>query len=143
MSVLRVEGSVFNKIHATADHIACGERGPVRLARSGWTKAVPIVAMVTVGVFVPTWQPVHVNAMGGQAYSHVTVPAFTNDLHLEVIEAAGCRYGMRCAHTCRILVGFPVTWGAKIFRKLLEIRRKLLRSSSGFDASLLVLFSFH
>lgn len=92
VAVLRVEGSVIDEIHTTADYIARGKRWPIRLPCSRRAKTVTVVAVVPVRVFVPAWQPVHVYTMGGQTDSHVTVSAFTDDLHLEVVEATGGWY---------------------------------------------------
>lgn len=56
-----------------------------------------------------TRQPVHVDAVRRQPDAHVPVAALGHDPHLEVVEPARRRDGVRGAHARRILVCFAVT----------------------------------
>lgn len=56
MSVLGVEACVVDQVHTAANHITRREGGPVRLTGPRGAKGVPIITMVTVGVFVPAWK---------------------------------------------------------------------------------------
>ena len=54
MSVLGVEAGSVDEVDAAADDVVCREGGPVRLPGPRAAEAVPVVAVVAVGVFVPT-----------------------------------------------------------------------------------------
>lgn len=54
VSVLRVEAGIVDEVDAAADHVARGKGGPVRLPRARRAERVPVVAVVTVRVLVPT-----------------------------------------------------------------------------------------
>lgn len=55
VSVLGVEAGVVDEVDATADDVARGEGGAVRLARARRAERVPVVSVVAVRVFVPAW----------------------------------------------------------------------------------------
>lgn len=54
VAILGVEAGAINEVDTTADHIPCGERGTIRLACPRGAEGMPIIAMVTIGMFVPT-----------------------------------------------------------------------------------------
>lgn len=110
MAILRVEGGVVNEIYAAADHVAGGEGGSVGLSSATWAETVAIVAVVTVRMLIPTGKSIYVDAWGWEADAHVTIAPLAHDLHLEVVQATGGRYRVRCANTGSVFVGFAVTW---------------------------------
>lgn len=110
MAILRVEGGVVNKIYAATDHVAGGEGRSIRLSSTTWAETVAVVAVVTVWMLIPTGKSIYVDAWGREADAHITVTSLAHDLHLEVVQAAGGRYRVRCANTGSVFVGFAVTW---------------------------------
>lgn len=54
MAILGVEAGAIDEVDTAADHIPCGECGTVGLTRSRGAEGMPIIAMVTIGMFVPT-----------------------------------------------------------------------------------------
>lgn len=54
VAILGVEAGAIDEVDTTADHITCGECGTIRLARPRGAEGMPIIAMVTIGMFVPT-----------------------------------------------------------------------------------------
>lgn len=54
VAILGVEAGTIDEVDTTADHIPCGECGTIRLACPGGAEGMPIIAMVTIGMFVPT-----------------------------------------------------------------------------------------
>ena len=54
MPVLGVEAGSVDEVDAAADDVVGREGGPVRLPGARAAEAVPVVAVVAVGVFVPT-----------------------------------------------------------------------------------------
>lgn len=110
MAILRVEGGVVNEIYAAADHVAGGESRSVGLPGATWAETVAVVAVVTVWMLIPTGKSIYVDAWGREADAHVTVSSLAHNLHLEVVQAAGSRYRVRCANTGSVFVGFAVTW---------------------------------
>lgn len=83
-----------------------------------------IITMVSIRMLVPTWQPVHIDAMRGQTDSHVTIASFANNFHLKIIQAASGRYRVRCANAGSVFVSFTVTWG-KNRERLARLRESL------------------
>lgn len=57
VSVLGVEAGIIDEVDAATDHVTRGKGGPVRLPRARRTERVPVVAVVTVRVLVPTCAP--------------------------------------------------------------------------------------
>lgn len=110
MAILRVEGGVVNEIYAATDHVAGGEGRSIRLSSTTWAETVAVVAVVTVWMLIPTGKSIYVDAWGREADAHITVTSLAHDLHLEVVQAAGGRYRVRCANTGSVFVGFAVTW---------------------------------
>ena len=55
--VLGVEAGAVDEVDPAADDVVGREGGTVRLTRPGAAEAVPVVAVVAVGVLVPTGQP--------------------------------------------------------------------------------------
>lgn len=68
-----------------------------------------VVSVVSVGVFVPAGQSVHVDALGREPDSHVSVPALGDDLYLEVVDSTGGRNRMCSTDGRGVLVGLAVT----------------------------------
>jgi len=56
-----------------------------------------IIAVVAVGMFVPSWKPIHVDALCAQTDTHVTVATFGDYLHLKVVDSTSYRYGVSCS----------------------------------------------
>lgn len=54
MAILGVEAGAIDEVDTTADHIPCGECGTIRLACPRGAEGMPIIAMVTIGMLVPT-----------------------------------------------------------------------------------------
>lgn len=75
-----------------------------------------------------TWQPVHVDALGGEADAHIAIATLANDLHLEVVETAGGRNGVRGSHTRCVLVSLSVPCNKQISFNILpkKIKRQIL-----------------
>jgi len=110
MAILRVESGVVNEIYAATDHIAGGKSWSVGLTGTTWAETVAIITVVTVRMLIPTGKSIYVDAWGREADAHVTVTSLAYDLHLEVVQAAGSRYRVRCTNTSSVFVGFAVTW---------------------------------
>lgn len=110
MAILRVEGGVVNEIYTATDHVAGGEGRSIRLPSSTWAETMAIVTVVTVWMLIPTGKSIYVDAWSRKADAHVTVASLAHDLHLEVVQATGSRYRVRCANTGSIFVSFAVTW---------------------------------
>ena len=66
MSILRVKTSIINEINTTANDVASCEGWPIGLAGAGRTERVTIIAVVPVGVFIPTWEQKQINGNGWQ-----------------------------------------------------------------------------
>lgn len=109
MAVFRVKRAVIDEIDATADDVARCKSWSVRLARARGAEAVTVVSVIAVRMLVPSWQSIDVDAVRREADSHVAVTTFTHDLHLEVVQSACGRYGVRRANARRIFVCFSVT----------------------------------
>lgn len=54
VAILGVEAGAIDEVDAAADHISCGECGTIGLASPRGAEGMPIVTMVTIGMFVPT-----------------------------------------------------------------------------------------
>lgn len=113
MAILRVEGGVVNEIYTATDHVASGEGRAVGLSGATWAETVTVVAVVTIWMLIPTGKSIYVDAWGREADAHVTVASLAHDFHLEVVQAAGSRYRVRCANTGSVFMGFAVTWKTK------------------------------
>lgn len=113
MAILCVECGVVDQIDAAADHVTGSEGRPIRLTRAGRAEAVAVITMVTIRVLVPSWQPVHVDTVCREANAHVAIATFAHNLYFEVVQTAGCWYGVRCANAGSVFVSFTVTWGKK------------------------------
>ena len=72
VSVFGIEASIVDEIDATSDDVSGGESGTVRLTSAGGAEGVTIIAMVTVRVFVPSGQTVHVDALRRKSDSHIS-----------------------------------------------------------------------
>ena len=96
--IFSVEARAVTEIKPTADHVVGGEGWPVSLPSARATEAVSVVPVISVALFVPAGQSVHVDPLGGQTDPHVAVPALAHDLHLEVVEAAGGGDGVGGPH---------------------------------------------
>ena len=55
MPVLGVEAGSVDEVDAAADDVVGREGGPVWLPGAGAAETMPVVAVVAIGVFVPTW----------------------------------------------------------------------------------------
>lgn len=109
-TIFGVETRTIDEVEAAANDVARGEGGAVRLARARAAEAVAVVAVVAVALLVPARQPVHVDPLGGQTHAHVAVPPLGDYLHLEVVESARGRDGLRGPHRARIFMCFAVSF---------------------------------
>ena len=58
------------------NNIIGGECGSIGLTCAGTTKAVPIVSMVAIGMFVPSWQSIHINTLCRETNTHVSIASY-------------------------------------------------------------------
>ena len=93
-TILCVEAGAINEVEPAPNDISCGEGGTVGLTSAGAAEAVTIVSMVSVALFVPAWQPVHVDPLGRQTHPHVAVPPLGHYLDLKIIQPTGGWDGM-------------------------------------------------
>lgn len=126
VAILRVERGVVDQIDAAADHVAGSEGRPVRLTCAGRAKAVAVIAVVTIRVLVPSWQPIHVDTVCREPNAHVPITSLAHNLYLEVVQAAGCWYGVCCANTGSVFVSFTVTWEKRRRKRRLKPRCELI-----------------
>jgi hypothetical protein len=110
VAIFRVKTRVIYEIDAASDDVSRRKGGSVRLTGARRTERMAVVAVITIRLFVPTWQSVHVDALGGQTDAHVAVAPFADDLHLEVVEAARGGDGVRRLDARRISVRLAVTF---------------------------------
>lgn len=89
VSVLGVEAGIIDEVDAATDHVTRGKGGPVRLPRARRTERVPVVAVVTVRVLVPTCAP------------HSTI-----SLLFAGVNSLICRHG-NPSSSCMFNGGFP------------------------------------
>lgn len=122
VAILRVERGVVDQIDAAADHVTGSEGRPVRLTSAGRAKAVTVIAVVTIRVLVPSRQPIHVDTVCREPDAHVPITSLAHNLHLEVVQAAGCWYGVCCANTGSVFVSFTVTWEKRRKKKAAKPR---------------------
>lgn len=54
MAILGVEAGAVDEVDAAANYVSCGESGTIGLASPGGAEGMPIIAMVTIGMFIPT-----------------------------------------------------------------------------------------
>lgn len=54
VTILSVEAGAVDEVHAAANHISRGECGTIGLASTGGAEGMPIISMVTIGMFIPT-----------------------------------------------------------------------------------------
>ena len=69
-----------------------------------------VVSVISVALFVPAWQPVHVDPLGRQPDPHIAVPALAHNLDLEVVEAAGGRDGVGGPDRACVLVSLSMAF---------------------------------
>ena len=85
VAVLGVEARVVDQVDPTTDDVTGGEGRPVRLARGGRVERVPVVAMVTVRVFLPACD--EQAALITNKYSLIkhksTIPAHKHDIFVQ------------------------------------------------------------
>ena len=110
VAVFCVETSVVYKIDTAANDIAGGERRPVGLPSPGRTERVSVISVIPVRLSVPAWQPVQVDALGGESDTHISISTFAHYFHFEVIETARCGDWMYGLDTGGIFVGLPVPY---------------------------------
>ena len=108
VSVLGVETGPVDQIEAAADDVAGCESRPVGLPGAGAAKTVAVVAVVTVRMFVPAGQAVHVHTLGAKSHPHVPVPSLGHDSDLEVVDAARGRDGVGGSDGRSVFVSLPV-----------------------------------
>ena len=96
VTVLGIEARPVNKVKTAANDVTGCKCRAVCLACARTAKAVTVVAVISVRMFVPTRQPIHVHTLSAKSYSHVPVTAFGNDFDLKVINSTRSRYGMSC-----------------------------------------------
>jgi hypothetical protein len=54
VAILGVEAGAIDEVDTAADHVSCGECGTIGLASPRGAEGMPIIAMVSIGMFVPT-----------------------------------------------------------------------------------------
>lgn len=54
VAILGVEAGAVDEVDAAANHVSCGECGTIGLASPRGAEGMPIIAMVTIGMFIPT-----------------------------------------------------------------------------------------
>lgn len=54
VAILGVEAGAVDEVDTAANHVSCGECGTIGLTSSGGAEGMPIISMVTVGMFIPT-----------------------------------------------------------------------------------------
>ena len=108
--IFSVEARAVTEIKTTTNHVVRSESWPVGLTSAGAAEAVTVISVISVALFVPAGQPVHVDALGRQTNSHVAVPALAHNLHLEVVEATGGGDGVGGSHRARVLVSLAVAF---------------------------------
>lgn len=121
VAILRVERGVVDQIDTAADHVTGSEGRPVRLTCAGRAKAVAVIAVITIRVLVPSWQPIHVDTVCREPNAHVPITSLAHNLYFEVVQAAGCWYGVCCANTGSVFVSFTVTWEKRRRKRRLSI----------------------
>lgn len=126
VAILRVERGVVDQVDAAADHVTGSEGRPVRLTCARRAKAVAVIAVVTIRVLVPPRQPIHVDTVCREPDAHVPITSLAHNLYLEVVQAAGCWYGVCCANTGSVFVSFTVTWEKRRRKRRLKPRCELI-----------------
>ena len=54
MAILGVEASAVDEVDTAANHVSCSECGTIGLASPRGAEGMPIITMVTIGMFIPT-----------------------------------------------------------------------------------------
>lgn len=54
VAILGVEASAIDEVDAAANHVSCSECGTIGLASPRGAEGMPIITMVTIGMFIPT-----------------------------------------------------------------------------------------
>lgn len=54
VAILGVEAGAIDEVDAAANHISCGECRTIGLASPRGAEGMPIITMVTIGMFIPT-----------------------------------------------------------------------------------------
>lgn len=54
VAILGVEASAVDEVDAAPNHISCSECGTIGLASPRGAEGMPIITMVTIGMFIPT-----------------------------------------------------------------------------------------
>ena len=108
--IFSVEARAVTEIKTTTNHVVRSESWPVGLTSAGAAEAVTVISVISVALFVPAGQPVHVDALGRQTNSHVAVPALAHNLHLEVVEATGGGDGVGGSHRAGVFVSLAVAF---------------------------------
>ena len=98
-SIFGIKTRPIDKVEATTNDISSSEGWTIGLTSARTTEAVSVISVISVTLFVPTWQSVHVHTLGRQTNTHVAITAFGNDFNLIIIKATGgwnemcCTYG--------------------------------------------------
>jgi len=110
MSVLGVEAGPIDQVEAAADHVTGCESRPVGLAGAGTAKTVTVVAVVTIRMFVPAGQTIHVHTLGTEPDPHVPVSSLGHNSDFEVVDAAGGGNGVGGSDRGSVFVSLSVTF---------------------------------
>lgn len=54
VAILGVEAGAVDEVDTAANHVSCGECGTIGLTSPRGAEGMPIISMVTVGMFIPT-----------------------------------------------------------------------------------------
>ena len=81
-SIFGIKTRSIDKVEATTNDISSSEGWTIGLTSARTTEAVSIISVISVTLFVPTWQSVHVHTLGRQTHTHVAITAFGDYLHL-------------------------------------------------------------
>ena len=93
-AILGVEAGPVYEIEGASHGVPSGECWPVWLPGAGAAEAVTIVPVISVTLFVPSRQSVHVHSLGRETHAHVAITTLGDDLDLEVVEATRGWNGM-------------------------------------------------
>ena len=64
-SIFGIKTRPINEVEATPDDISSGEGWTIGLTCARTTEAVAVISVITITLFVPAWQSVHVHTLGG------------------------------------------------------------------------------
>lgn len=106
VTVFRVKACVCDQIHATSDDVVCCECWAVTFAIARRWKWVAVIAVVSVGLFIPARQSIRFEILCCQTDAHVTIASLRYNLYFEIIQTARSWNRIWCTHGSSIVVWF-------------------------------------